>query len=55
MSSSPSVGDLDGNGILDVIIGSKDNKIYVWDAEGRLLPGWPKNAAGSISSSPAIG
>lgn len=33
--------DLDRDGKLEVITAAMDNHVYVWDAEGRPLPGWP--------------
>ncbi|MEZ4649669.1 MAG: FG-GAP-like repeat-containing protein [Candidatus Eisenbacteria bacterium] len=35
------LADVDGNGDLEVIAGSTDNKLRVWDHDGTLLPGWP--------------
>ncbi len=54
ISASPVVADLNGDGRLEIIIGSKDQKVYIWDVEGRLLPGWPKATGGSIAASPAV-
>lgn len=35
------VGDLDGNGILDVVASSATGRIFAWRGDGALLPGWP--------------
>jgi len=36
------VGDLNGSGQLSVVATSEDGEVYVFDAEGRLEPGWPQ-------------
>jgi hypothetical protein len=36
------VGDLRGNGRLDVVATSTTGRVYVWNRKGRLLHGWPK-------------
>jgi len=36
------IGDINGNGSLEVIVGSW-NKLYVYDFQGNMLPGFPKN------------
>ncbi|MCD6520885.1 MAG: VCBS repeat-containing protein [Anaerolineae bacterium] len=57
-NESLAVEDLDGDGTMEVIAteglrvcggaleggrcGSEGMRIYVWDAEGKLLPGWPQ-------------
>lgn len=51
--SSPMLGDLDGDGRLEVVVGSIDQHIYVWDSKGTPLPGWPKKSY-YTSSSPAL-
>ena len=53
--SSPAIGDINGDGSNDVVVGGQDGKVYAWDANGNALPGWPATAMASVASSPAIG
>jgi subtilisin family serine protease len=41
-TSGPALGDLDGDGSLDVVMGLAGGLVYAWDAQGRDLPGWPQ-------------
>ena len=36
------VGDLRGNGRLDVVATSTTGRVYVWNRKGKLMRGWPK-------------
>ena len=38
------LGDLEGTGQLDIVIGGWDGKIYAWHPDGSLVPGWPVDA-----------
>ena len=38
---SPVLGDLDGDGFLDIVVAAMDQHVYAWDRHGNLLPGWP--------------
>jgi len=57
---SVALGDLTGDGRLDIVSGSMDQHVYAWDGEGDELPGFPKKlqsegAVGAeIVASPAI-
>ncbi len=51
--SSAAVADLDGDGMLEVVVGSSDSYVYAWHSDGRSLDGWPKRASLG-GSSPAI-
>lgn len=70
IDSSPSLADLDGDGRLDIVVGTgfrqRDaggggNRVYAIDADGRDLPGWPyvtladSSIDAGVFSSPAIG
>ena len=40
--ASPTLGDLDGDDRLDIVVPAADQHVYVWDGEGDPLPGFPK-------------
>ena len=44
---SPTVGDLNGDGYFEIVACS-GYQVYAWRHDGTILPGWPKNYAGSI-------
>lgn len=58
--SSPRVADLDNDGELEIVVHSKDFKLYAWEKTGMLMEGWPQDVTGDFSyqyfvaSSPAI-
>jgi len=52
--SSPALGDIDGDGKLEVVVGSLDSKLYALNGEdGSKL--WEFTAGDGIYSSPALG
>jgi len=40
--ASPSLGDFDGDGRLDIAVPAMDQHLYVWDGDGDPLPGFPR-------------
>jgi len=61
MQSSPAIGDITGDGRLEIVIGtgtyesSGGHKVYAWDYQGRPVPGWPQSTDGNMPASPALG
>jgi len=63
--SSPSLGDLDGDGAQEIVVGglqatpTYQNEVFVFRGDGSNFPGWPVtmnlSPAGNINSSPIIG
>jgi len=62
VQSSPALGDIDGDGELEVIIGSGSTSeggdgrmVYAWNGDGSPATGWPKTTSGDMPASPALG
>jgi hypothetical protein len=43
VSASPAVGDIDGDGALEIVCGSAGQcgTVYAWNRGGTVIPGWP--------------
>jgi hypothetical protein len=58
--SSPSIGDLDGDGKPEIIHGTgtfyanRSEKVYAWHCDGTAVAGWPVTIQGQVSTSPAL-
>lgn len=50
--SSPAVGDLDGDGVGEVVFGSDDGYVYALNYSGTLV--WRYNAGSRVRSSPSV-
>ena len=53
--SYPALGDLDGDGKLECVIGSNDGQVYALRYDGSNQPGWPRATKPVQVNSPAIG
>ncbi|MFH1220597.1 MAG: M6 family metalloprotease domain-containing protein [Candidatus Eisenbacteria bacterium] len=52
--SSPSIGDLDGDGVKEIVLGDYSGSVYAWRPDGTLLADWPVAVGGRTTSKPAI-
>lgn len=52
--SSPKLADINGDGTLEVLVGSVDTKFYVLDNNGNDLPGFPTPTSGMVRSTAAV-
>ena len=52
--SSISVGDIEGNGGMELVVGGGDEKAYAWYADGKKMLGFPIATGGIVKSSPIL-
>jgi len=59
--SSAQFADVDGDGVQDVVVSTYDpvdpysaGRVFVFDVDGNILPGWPTVTSGPIPASPVI-
>ena len=39
--AAPAIGDLDGDGVVEIVAGSLKGQLMVWHADGTVAEGWP--------------
>jgi M6 family metalloprotease-like protein len=54
LRSSPVLGDVDGDGSIDIAVGTPGGLLVAYDHQGRLLDGWPLTCSGAVEASPAL-
>jgi len=53
--SGVTLADINHDSTLEIIVGSTDNTLNVWDYQGTPMPGWPQTLPGLIQSKVAVG
>jgi len=53
--SSPSLGQLDDDPELEVVIGTNWGMAYVWEHDGSVKSGWPISVGAAVNSSASLG
>uniref|UniRef100_A0A7V0Z6Z2 T9SS type A sorting domain-containing protein n=1 Tax=candidate division WOR-3 bacterium TaxID=2052148 RepID=A0A7V0Z6Z2_UNCW3 len=53
--SGVSLADINNDDDLEIIVGSTNNQVYIWDYQGNLMPGWPVTVGGAVQAKVAVG
>jgi len=51
----PAVGDIDNDGINEIVVGTQGDSVFVLNADGSSVPGWPRVLGSDVASSVAVG
>ncbi len=51
---TPTVGDIDNDGNLEIVVGAWNHYIYAWNLDGSLVPGFPAIVYDTVWSSPTL-
>jgi hypothetical protein len=54
ITGAAALGDIDGDGGLEVVVGSEDGNVYVWYVDRGSVPNWPQATDSTIDGSPAL-
>ena len=55
ISGQPQIADIDSDNQVEIVIGSKDGKVYGWELNGQSVVGWPKDTGYAVNGSLAVG
>src|SRR4030042_752840 len=53
--SGVNLADINNDGDLEIIAGSTNNLVYIWDYQGNNMPGWPVTLPAPVQAKTAIG
>jgi len=53
--SSPAIGDINGDGVMEIVIGCWGMYVWAFNWQGGVIPGFPVDVKDTIWSSPALG
>jgi M6 family metalloprotease-like protein len=54
LRSSPVLGDVDGDGSIDIVAGTPQGLLVAYNHFGQRLDGWPLACAGAVNASPTL-
>jgi len=54
IDASPILGDVDGDGYPDIIVGTKNKQILAYNKDGKMVDGFPLPVGGAVTSSPIL-